>query len=163
MGKLSIQRFAICLVPVLLLHADLSALLQQSSPGLSSSQQQEQLERISTGNGHASDGTFLIFNSYRNAHGVQVSTTRGKFKSPKAAQREWSLWLKRATKIKEQGSLQDAKIGVGKRAVAVFHDPDTETEYFAVLWTRGPEYYWVSSASLPLALYVEKRLNSDWK
>jgi hypothetical protein len=163
MGKLFIQRFAVCLLPVLLLHADPSTLLQQSSSGASSSQQQEQLEKISAGNGKASDGTVLSFNSYRNAHGVQVSTTTGKFKSPRAAQREWSLSLKKAKKIIERRPLSVAGSHAGQRAVALFHDPDTETEYFAVLWTNGPNYYWVSSASLPLALYVEKRLNTDWR
>jgi hypothetical protein len=164
MRKLSLQKFTIFLLSILPVHAGGSSLFGQSSSTASSSPQEEQLEKISAGKGRASHGTLLAFNSYRNAHGTQVSTTRGKFKSPKAAQREWSLSLKRAKRIVERRPLQSASGNhVGQRAVALFHDPNTETEYFAVLWTDGPEYYWISSASLPLALYIEERLNTDWR
>jgi hypothetical protein len=164
MKRPPLSRFAICLLYILLVHADRSILLSQTSPEAAGIPQEEQLERISASNGKASDGTLLSFNSYRSAHRVQVSTTKGRFKSPAAAQREFSVSLKLSKKVMERRLLEDASGNrVGTRAVAVFHDPDTETEYFAVLWTNGPNYYWVSSASLELALNVEKRLNTDWK
>src|ERR1041385_4938579 len=118
MRKLSLQKFAIFLLSLLPVHGDASTLFGQSSSAASGSHQEEQLERISAGHGRATDGTLLDFNSYRNAHGVQVSTTKGKFKSPRAAQREWSLSLKQATKIIERRPLQSASGNhVGQRAV----------------------------------------------
>lgn len=121
----------------------------------------DKLEWISAGNGRASDGTFLDFTTYQNTKGTQVHLTKGKFTSPSAAEKEMSLWLKTATKVIEQSLVKEATgETIGKRAVASFSVSKSQGEYFAILWTNGSRYYWVSSSSLNLARDLENQINT---
>ncbi len=132
---------------------------QNSNPAANNDASQEELNWISAGDGRASDGTFLEFYTYKNKKDIRVNLTKGKFTSSSAAQKELSLWLKTATKIIEQGSVKDATgETVGKRAVAFFSESKSHHEYFAILWTNGPKYYWLSSPSLDLARDLENQI-----
>src|SRR5258707_7296213 len=52
-----------------------------------------------TGDGRASDGTFLALNGYETANGDEFSVIKGKFKSAEAAQRELTIKLESASRI----------------------------------------------------------------
>lgn len=119
------------------------------------------LKSIWAGNGRASDGTFLEFDSYETGSGMRVAITRGKFSSSSAAQSEIKRWLTRATRILESGmksAFSDQEDSL--RALGIFPSVKAGEEYYAVLWTDSGKLYWVSSPSLELALQVEKELNA---
>ena len=136
-----------------------TAILQSSSTAGGHESSQEELSWTSAGEARASDGTFLGVYVYKNKKGISVSLTKGIFKSPTAAQKELSLWLKTAKKIIEQSLMKSATgEAIGKRAVASFSDLKPHDEYFAIMWTNGPKCYWVSSSSLNLARDLENQI-----
>jgi hypothetical protein len=119
------------------------------------------LHSVFSGNGKASDGTFLEMNSYETPSGTRVGITRGKFPSPAAAQREFRHWLKQARRVIEERTNKDPSgHSIGLRAIGIFPSVEPQGENSAVLWTDGDKYFWVSSPSLELALQVEEELKS---
>lgn len=121
----------------------------------------EKLKSIWAGNGRASDGTFLEFDSYETGSGMRVAITRGEFSSSSAAQKELNRWLAQATRVLEnRKSSGFSGQPDSLRALGIFPSVKAGEEYYAVIWTDSGKLYWVSSPSLELALQVEKELNA---
>ena len=121
----------------------------------------EKFKSVFSGNGKASDGTFLQLDSYETPNGTRVGVTRGEFTSPAAAERELRHWLKEARRVIEQRTNKDASgKPVGLRVIGIFPVVAPQGENKGILWTEGDKYFWVSSPSLELALQVEEDIKS---
>lgn len=116
------------------------------------------LKWVWAADGRANDGTFLGMNAYETADGTKVSVTRGKLKSPKAAEKELKLWLKPTAIVTKTSKRDDSGRIVGTRAEVSFSTATSKA--FAIVWTEGEKFVWISSFSMLLCRQIEAQMNS---
>jgi hypothetical protein len=118
--------------------------------------QSEPFVEVSSGVGHAPDGTRLIFRDYKTADGTGADIALGTFASPALAKAQLHRWLElphKPTKVEDKVD-PSGKV-IGERVVASFKDVDGK-DVTKVIWTEGSEYFEIGSLSLSTALNLEK-------
>lgn len=133
--------------------------LQRNSADANHTEQQERdrFKPVSTADSAEEDGTILGSTLYRNSTGASVSVAHAKFPSAEAADAKLTRSFKQAIKVISRESRKDSSgQAVGERVVAVFLGDGSE--YSAILWTDGRDYYRITAASLQIASEFETRL-----
>lgn len=118
---------------------------------------------VMIGQTKAADGTSMSFRHYDGADGIKLSVDYGRFTSPEKARSELEVWLKAAKKIQESEPLKD-KSGqiIGQRFVLVIHNDRAPQDSFAIVWTDGPDAWWIGCSSLSAALMFERKMKDSW-
>lgn len=145
-------------LPVFGMNGHPSAGFPVSAP-LQTTQDDDEFTPLRKGQGRALDRTFLEMATYVSSKGGEATVARGTFVSSEAAVKELQSEVGLAKRIISRGSSTNASGQViGERAVYVFtFDKVDRTE---VVWTRGADFYSVSSESEALSLRLEKKLNT---
>lgn len=115
------------------------------------------LKWVWAGDGRASDGTFLGMNIYETPDGTKVSITRGKLRSSKVAEKELKLWMKSTAIANKTSKRDDSGRIVGTRAEVSFSTATSKA--FAIVWTEGEKFVWISSFSMPLCRHIAAQMN----
>jgi hypothetical protein len=106
-------------------------------------------------------GTHLQLINYQGADGIKLQSIHGTFENPTRAKEHLEKEAANAARIvKRNVTKSDNGEVVGERIEIRYYSVDNRQEYPALLWTKGPAFYKVSSPSRSYVLEFEKWLNT---
>ena len=135
---------------------------QEKAAPKNSREEKPTFKLVRIGQTKAGDGTSMSFRDYDASDGTKLSVIYGRFASPEKARNELQDWLKTA-KVQESAPLKD-KLGqiTGQRFVLVIHNNSAPQDAFAIVWTQGPDAWWIGCTSLSVALMFERKMKDSW-
>ncbi len=117
-----------------------------------------EFKELTSVKGTTKDGAPYSAQIFESRDGVRVSVTRENRDSPARADKEFHRRIEKALEIIERGARVDQKGQTGgQRVVARFAKTGSSESEAVILWTDGPQLYWIASSSVTVALEFEKK------
>ena len=102
--------------------------------------------------------------SYTSSYAVPLSFAHFDYSSPEKANAAFDEYVREAVRVIET-TPNPNKLGVvvGRRAVTIWYNPETNKSIASVFWTSGSTLHSIGSLSLLHAIEFEKGLLREWR
>jgi hypothetical protein len=102
--------------------------------------------------------------AYTSSYSVRLSFAHHSYSSKEKANEVFDHYVSEAVRVVETTpNLNKRGVPVGRRAVTISHNPETNQTYAAVFWTDGRALHFIGSPSLLHVIEFEKGILGEWR
>jgi len=114
--------------------------------------------------GRVIDGGGFSATAYTSSYSVRLSFAHNNYSSKEKANEVFDHCVREAIRVVETTpNLNKRGIPVGRRAVTISYNPETNQSYASVFWTDGRALHFIESPSLLHAIEFEKGILGEWR